>query len=577
MTASLFTPGLQELKAARSESRQLYWFVGLFSAFANLLMLTGPLYMLQIYDRVLASRSVETLLALTLLVAFLYGIMGLLDYSRSRIMARVGVRFQARLDQRVFDAAIRKSAVDDDDLSGTGLRDLEAVQRLMTSPALMSVFDIPWTAVFLAGIWVFHPFMGMLALGGGALLIITAMINRWISQTALVEANIGAYQADKMSDQIQHEAEMIQSMGMLKSTFEAWKLKRSKALLAQLAASDVSSVFSNLTKIFRLFLQSAMLGLGAYLALQNKVSPGAMIASSILMGRALAPVEMLINQWALFQRSRKGWNNLALLLSQVPPEVPKTALPRPAAKLTVRNLTVVPPRQDRAALKMVNFMLEPGQALGVIGPSGCGKTTLARAITGVWQPAGGSLKLDSAALDQYDQAVLGGYIGYLPQHVHLFDSTIAQNIAKMALTPDPEKIVIAAKKAAAHEMILDLPDGYDSLIGDSGVQLSGGQMQRVGLARALYGDPVLLVLDEPNSNLDNDGNEALNIAIRGMKAQNKSVLIMAHRPAAIKECDLLLVLNNGAQSAFGPREDNLKSTVQNHQTITTSGGPGGLI
>ena len=577
MTASLFTPGLQELKAARSESRQLYWFVDLFSAFANLLMLTGPLYMLQIYDRVLASRSVETLLALTLLVAFLYGIMGLLDYSRSRIMARVGVRFQARLDQRVFDAAIRKSAVDDDDLSGTGLRDLEAVQRLMTSPALMSVFDIPWTAVFLAGIWVFHPFLGMLALGGSALLIITAMINRWISQTALVEANIGAYQADKMSDQIQHEAEMIQSMGMLKSTFEAWKLKRSKALLAQLAASDVSSVFSNLTKIFRLFLQSAMLGLGAYLALQNKVSPGAMIASSILMGRALAPVEMLINQWALFQRSRKGWNNLALLLSQVPPEVPKTALPRPAAKLTVRNLTVVPPRQDRAALKMVNFMLEPGQALGVIGPSGCGKTTLARAITGVWRPAGGSLKLDSAALDQYDQAVLGGYIGYLPQRVHLFDSTIAQNIAKMALSPDPEKIVIAAKKAAAHEMILDLPDGYDSLIGDSGVQLSGGQMQRVGLARALYGDPVLLVLDEPNSNLDNDGNEALNIAIRGMKAQNKSVLIMAHRPAAIKECDLLLVLNNGAQSAFGPREDILKSTVQNHQTITTSGGPGGLI
>lgn len=320
-----------------------------------------------------------------------------------------------------------------------------------------------------------------------------------------------------------------------------------------------------------------MLGLGAYLALQNKVSPGAMIASSILMGRALAPVEMLINQWALFQRSRKGWNNLALLLSQVPPEVPKTALPRPAAKLTVRNLTVVPPRQDRAALKMVNFMLEPGQALGVIGPSGCGKTTLARAITGVWRPAGGSLKLDSAALDQYDQAVLGGYIGYLPQRVHLFDSTIAQNIAKMALSPDPEKIVIAAKKAAAHEMILDLPDGYDCLIGDSGVQLSGGQMQRVGLARALYGDPVLLVLDEPNSNLDNDGNEALNIAIRGMKAQNKSVLIMAHRPAAIKECDLLLVLNNGAQSAFGPREDILKSTVQNHQTITTSGGPGGLI
>lgn len=577
MVTKYISEGRKEINSARNESRRLYWFVGLFSIFANLLMLTGPLYMLQIYDRVLGSGSVETLIALTLLVIFLYGMMGLLDYSRSNIMARIGVRFQNRLDQRVFDAAIRKSAIDHDDVSGTGLRDLEAVQKLMTSPVFMSAFDLPWTPIFLIGIWIFHPFLGMLALIGGLFLVLTALLNRFVSQDAMVDANMGAYQADKMFDQIQQEAEMIKSMGMLKSTSEAWSIKRVSALLAQLSVSDISSAFSNFTKVIRLLLQSAILGLGAYLVLQNELSPGAMIASSILMGRALAPVEIIINQWALFQRSRKGWNNLVVLLSQIPQEQPNTELPKPAAKLMIKNLTLVPPKHDHPTLKMIKFKLYPGQALGVVGPSGCGKSTLARAITNVWQPSSGSISLDGAALGHYDGEVLGKYIGYLPQRVHLFESTIAQNIARMEVAPDPKKIILAAKKAAAHEMILDLPSGYDSVIGASGVQLSGGQMQRIGLARALYDDPIILVLDEPNSNLDNDGNNALNMVIRSMKEEKKIVIIMAHRPAAIQECDLLLVLDKGVQSIFGAREEVLKAAVKNHQAIKKSGGSGGIV
>ena len=576
MSSIFLATGKKELKSIRNESMRFYWFVGLFSIFANFLMLTGPLYMLQIYDRVLGSRSVETLLSLTLLVAFLYGLMGLLDFSRNRIMARVGIRFQARLDQRVFEASIQKSATDYDLVSGSGLRDLEGVQKLMTSPALMAAFDLPWTPIFLLGIWIFHPLLGILALSGGLFLIIIALLNQWFSRASLNAASIEAYKSDRLSDQIQTEAEMIQSMGMLKSAFEAWTAKRGIALMSQLDASDVSSIFSIFTKVLRLFLQSAILGLGAYLALQNEVSPGAMIASSILMGRALAPVEIIINQWALFQRARKGWNNLALLLAQVPPKDVKTALPRPKANLMVQNLTLVPPRHDYPTLKMVNFSLKPGQALGVIGPSGCGKTTLARAITGVWHPTAGDVRLDRATLEHYDRTVLGEYIGYLPQRVHLFECTIAQNIAKMAVSADSKKIIEAAKKAAAHEMILNLPDGYDSVVGSTGVQLSGGQMQRIGLARALFGDPILLVLDEPNSNLDNDGNTALNMAIKDMKQKQKSIIIMAHRPAAIQECDLLLVLNNGTQTAFGPSEEILKATVQNHQNIKASDNSSGI-
>lgn len=567
MQSKVIQQGREELRDARRQSRTLYWTVGIFSMFANLLMLTGPIYMLQVYDRVLGSRSEETLIALSLLVLFLYGVMGILDFTRSRIMARVGARFQAALDRRVFDAVVRKSAVAPDLQTQSGLADLESVQRLLTSPVLMAFFDLPWTPIFIAGIFLFHPMLGWMALGGAAVLIVIALANQLLSRQPQLRAGIAGQQASVMSDQIRIEAEMVQAMGMRDAAFSRWQIARNNALQGQIKATDVSGGFSSLTKTLRLFLQSAMLGLGAYLVLQDQMTPGAMIAGSILLGRALAPVEMMLNQWPVVQRAAKGWETMAELLGTVPPEGDRTPLPKPKARLVAKALTIVAPGQKQASLRGLNFELQPGQAMGVIGPSGAGKSTLAKAVTGVWRPAGGSIRLDSAALEHYAPEVLGQHIGYLPQRVQLFDGTIADNIARLAMKPDAEKVVEAAKNAAAHEMILELPDGYDTRLSTAQQRLSGGQMQRIGLARAMYGDPVILVLDEPNSNLDNVGNEALNRAIRAIKSRGGSVMIMAHRPAAIQECDVLLVIDNGMRTAFGPKDEVLKSMVKNHQQI----------
>ncbi len=576
MASPNLSNGIAELRAARRESRPYYWFVGIFSFIVNLLMLTGPIYMLQVYDRVLGSRSVATLIALTVIVAFLYGMMGLLDYVRGRVMGRVAARFQSKLDTRVFDAVMRRAAIKPDELSASGLRDLESVQRLMSSPVLLSIFDIPWTPFFLIGIMAFHPWLGYLAIIGGTILIVVTVINQLVTKSPTLKSNVNAMRANTISDQIRTEAEMVQSMGMRDAAFKRWHHARNDSLKSQIASADLVGTFSSATKTFRLFLQSAMLGLGAFLVLQGELSPGAMIAGSILMGRALAPIEMAIGQWPLVQAARRGWNNLSRLLSELPPEAARTPLPKPRAKLDIQQLTVVPPGEQQAALRIVSFTLEPGKALGVIGPSGAGKSTLARALTGVWRPAGGKIRLDGATLDQYGSEALGRHIGYLPQRVTLFEGTIAENIAKLSENPDPEKIVEAAKKADAHEMILRLPDGYDTRVSAAGGRLSGGQMQRIGLARAMFGDPVLLVLDEPNSNLDNEGSDAVNLAIRRMKKEGKSVLIMAHRPAAIKECDLLLMLEGGARVAFGPKDEVLKQVVQNHKQIQTASGGGGV-
>ncbi|WP_338550086.1 type I secretion system permease/ATPase [Roseovarius phycicola] len=564
--------GLEELRSARQQSRVLYWTVGGFSFFVNLLMLTGPIYMLQVYDRVLGSRSVETLVALSVLVLFLYTMMGLLDYARGRIMGRVAARFQSRMDRRVFDAVVRKSAVEPDENTETGLRDLEAVQRLMASPVLMAGFDIPWTPFFLVGIWIFHPWLGSMALAGGIILVAIALINQRVTRRPTGRSNMASVAAEKIANQIRNEAEMVQAMGMRDATFDRWKEARDVALEAQIQSSDLLGTFSVTTKTFRLFLQSAMLGLGAYLVLAGSLTPGAMIAGSILLGRALAPVELAVGQWPAVHRAVRGWEALADLLGTVPPERARIPLPCPKAHLDVRQLTVFPPGEKQASLRSVSFVVQPGEAVGVIGPSGAGKSSLARALTGLWHPAGGKIRLDGATLDQYEASTLGGLVGYLPQRVQLFDGTIAENIARLAETPDPVKTVEAAKKADAHSMILKLPDGYDTRVTPGGGRLSGGQMQRIGLARAMYDDPVFLVLDEPNSNLDNEGSEAVNRAIRGFKAEGRSILIMAHRPAAIQECEKLLMLDGGRLRAFGPKDDVLRSVVKNHLDVI--GGEG---
>ena len=569
--------GAKEVANVRRQSDGLLIMVFAFSVAVNALMLTGPLYMLQVYDRVLGSRSEETLIALSVLVTFLFLMMGILDHARGRVTARVGARFQATLDSRVFAAHLSRAARTP---GGAGtrnpLRDLEAMQKLMSSPVFLALFDIPWTPMFLAAIFLFHPYLGFLAMGGGVVLIIIALVNRWLTSGPMAEAGSATARADLTAQQLASEAELVQSLGMRGAAFARWMQARGRSLAQNVAFSDRSGFFTVTTKTLRLFLQSAMLGLGAWLVLQGELSAGAMIAGSILMGRALAPIEMVIGQWQMVQAATRGRRAVIELLDRVPPEAERTPLPRPRALLSAEAMTIVPPGSQQPSLRAVSFILRPGQAMGVIGPSGAGKTSLAKAITGAWLPTSGRIRLDGAALDQYDPDVLGGHIGYLPQTVTLFDGTIAENIARLQPDADPAKVVEAAKKAAAHEMILQQPDGYDTPVSAVGGRLSGGQIQRIGLARAMFGDPVVLVLDEPNSNLDNEGTMALNRSIAGMKASGGSVIIIAHRPAAIQECDILLMLEHGARTAFGPRDEVMAKMVKNHAQIKRAVEPGGV-
>lgn len=408
------------------------------------------------------------------------------------------------------------------------------------------------------------------------MLVVLALANQLLGKEPTLAANSSAIRAEQMADRLKSEAEILRALGMTGPAFRRWSAARGKALSASLSSADLGGRFTTSTRTLRLFLQSAILGLGAWLVLQEQLTAGAMIAASIVMGRALAPIEQAIGQWAVLTRAREGRANLARLLTLQPPEQPRTALPRPRALLEAEGVSVLLPGSANPVLRNVSFRLEPGQALGIIGPSGAGKSTLGRVLVGAITPIAGKIRLDGAELAHYDPAALGASLGYLPQSVGLFDATVAENIARLALEPEDAAVIAAARAAAAHEMILRLPQGYDSPLSMQGGQLSGGQIQRIGLARALYGNPVLLVLDEPNSNLDNDGSQALNGAIRRIKAEGGSVIVIAHRPAAIQECDLLLMLEEGQVRAFGPRDAVLRDLVKNHTEIVRSKAPGGV-
>lgn len=534
-----------------------------FSIFVNLLMLAGPVFMLQVYDRVLTSRSEATLVALIAIVALLYVVMGILDHARGRISSRIGAHIQHGLDRQVHEATLRRLARNPDDpLAHAGQHDLERVQRLLSSSGFLALFDLPWAPVFILVIAMFHPVLGWLALFGGAALIALAALNQFMTRTRIAEAAIASSEAEASARQLRSEAELVQSLGMRDSSFRHWRQARSRALRAMVSASDRGGGFSAAAKAYRLFLQSAILAAGAWLVLQNQLTAGAMIAASILLGRALAPVDASMGQWPVLQATWQSWQRLGqLLASSGVEQTPRTALPRPRAVLAIEGLTITPPGAAQSALRGLSFRLEPGQALGVIGATGAGKSTLARALVGAWAPAGGRIRLDGAALEQYDPDVLGRLIGYLPQRVALFSGTIADNIARLDPEPDPAQIVAAARKAGAHDMILGFPEGYDTRLGPQGWRLSGGQAQRIGLARALYGNPVLAVLDEPDSSLDNEGVAALNHAIRLLKSESAAVVIMAHRPAALQECDTLMMLADGCRAAFGPREAVLRDVL----------------
>lgn len=568
--------GAAELRRAFKAQRGLFVTAIVFSSAVNLLMLTSPLYMLQVYDRVLGSQSEATLVALSLLMTALFVIMSVLDHLRGRILARVGAGMQDALDARAFKAALaRQSVAQDDRAALAAQRDVEALRAFWSSQAITALIDMPWAPLYLVAIFIFHPLLGWLAIGGALAIFLIALLNQRTTRHSLQRANETALAADRMADRMRAEAETVRALGMTGAAFTRWQKTRSIALDESIIAGDSGGAWSAASRGFRLYLQSAMLGLAAWVVLKGELTAGAMIAASILMGRALQPIEQSVAQWPILTRAVEARNRLTELLTRVPPAAPRTALPRPAAKIEVSNLTVIPPGQSVPTLRGLSFALQPGQALGVIGPSGAGKSTLARALTGLWRPASGSVRIDGASLDQFDPDMLGALIGYLPQRVALFDGSIAENIARLAPTDD-SRIVTASQTAAAHDMILRLPGGYDTRLDGSGGLLSGGQVQRIGLARALYGQPVLLILDEPNSNLDNEGSLAVNAAIRAHKAAGGAALIMAHRPAAIQECDLLLVLEDGQRRAFGPRDQILRDMVQNAGDIVGKITPGGI-
>ena len=550
-------------KTVQSGTRRLVFVVFIFSIFTNLLMLTGPLFMLQVYDRVLGSRSEETLVALFGLVAGLYFFYWLIELARGRVAARVGARIQSTFDERAFRIVLEDAAVRHTGLRSAPLAALNSVRAFFTAPVFLSLMDLPWTPVFIGCIFIFHPLLGWLAAAGGTILIITTILNQLLTRRKVADANRLGAAADRFAKQSEEASELIWAQGMGSAVSARWQRLRDESIGRTILASDWTGSFSSLTKAFRLFLQSAILALGAWLVLENQITGGVMIAASILMGRALAPVEQSIGQWTLVQNARSGWRTIKDAFEKVPDRKPPMELPRPKANLSVENVTLSLNRGDKPILRQVSFSVGPGEALGIIGKSGSGKTTLARVIVGLVSPTFGEVRLNGATLEQYGPEALGQYIGYLPQNVQLFDGTIAENISQLSSLPDAEKVVAAAQRARVHEIILGLPKGYETPIESGDAQLSGGQKQRLALARALYNNPELLVLDEPNSALDSDGSEALNEVVAAMKSEGKAVLIMTHRPTAISSCDKLLVIDKGAVAAYGARDDVIKSMMSN--------------
>ena len=539
--------GAAEIRTALAESGRLFVSIGLFSAFVNLLMLTGPLFMLQVYDRVLTSRSEATLVALVAIVAFLFLMMGLLDHARARVLARAGARFQARMDARVVGAILTRAGRSPQARSApaTGLQDLEAMQRFASGPGPFAFFDAPWTPVFLFVLFSFHWLLGVLAVISGLLLVALALLNS--VRTARLQAAAGeaASRAFHFVEQVRAGAETVRGLGMRRAATDRAGALRNAALTDTVAASDRGGAYAAASKTLRLFLQSMMLGLGAWLAIRGEVTPGIMIAASILLGRALAPIDQAVAQWPMFQRALQGRRSLAGLLLETPEEPERTPLPAPKALLEAENLVVAAPGAQVPAVRGVSFRLEPGHALGIAGPSASGKSTLVRALAGVWPPLAGKATLGGAALDQYGEEALARHVGWLPQEVVLFGGTVAENIARLDPEPDPDAVVDAAIRAGAHEMILALPGGYDFSVAAGGAALSGGQRQRIALARAFYGDPIVVLLDEPDAHLDIAGAEALNRAVAEQKLRGGAAIIVAHRPTTFAECDSVLAMEQG--------------------------------
>jgi ATP-binding cassette, subfamily C, type I secretion system permease/ATPase len=542
-----------ELHAALRSCKNAFVGIGAFSGLINLLMLTSSLFMLEVYDRVLPSRSVPTLVGLSILAALLLTFQALLEITRGRLLVRIGGRLESRLSPRVYDALVRMRSKPGSD-GQQPVRDLDTIRGFMSSAGPNALFDLPWVPLYIVICFAFHTLIGVTALGGAIVLLGLTLLAESLSRRPVKAATAHAAARNRFAEASRRNAEVIMAMGMSERLLARWLDLGRDYVAQQRRASDVAGGLGSAGRALRTGLQSAVLGVGAYLVIEQEATAGIIIASSILSGRALAPIDVAIANWKNFVSARQGWRRLDEVLVALPPAAARLELPPPAQALSLEALSVAPPGAKGVVVHDVQFTLKAGSALAVVGPSASGKSSLVRAIVGVWPVARGCVRLDGATIDQWTPATRGRHIGYLPQDVELFEGTIAQNIARFEQEAPAAAVIAAAKAAGVHDLIVNLPAGYETELGERGTALSAGQQQRIALARALYGEPFLVVLDEPNSNLDAEGEEALTKAILGVRARGGIVIIVAHRASALAAVDHVLAMVRGTQQAFGPKD-----------------------
>ena len=565
-----------DLQKALGLCRKSFATAGFFSLFINFLMLVPAIYMLQLYDRVLTSGSQSTLLMLTLIMLLLLITMGTLEWVRGQILIRVGVRLELLLNKRLFGLTFKQALFTNGRTGSQPLDDLTELRTFLTTNGLFAFFDAPWLPIYIAVMFMFHEWFGWMAVGTAIILGILAVVTEKLTNKDIANATSLAGAGKGLVNKNLRNAEVVESMGMLEGIQEGWQKGTNKVLQLQARASSNYSMVSSISKTIRVVAQSLVLGMGAYLAVMQEISPGLMIAGSILLGRALAPIDLMIGSWKGFVSARGVYSRLNKLLLEIPKEEEKMSLPAPDGQITVDNIVVSAPGQRKPILMGVNFSLEAGESLGIIGPSGSGKSVLARALLGIWPAISGKVRLDGVDIFSWDRRELGPHIGYLPQDIELFQGTVAENISRFSVLSS-EKVVAAAKLADVHEMILKLPQGYDTVIDAVGGVLSGGERQRVGLARAVYGDPKLVLLDEPNSNLDELGEMALQNALDALKEKKTTVIVITHRRGILSELDKILLMRDGRMLSFAPRDEALKQSQQQVSRPKTVGIPTTVI
>jgi ATP-binding cassette subfamily C protein EexD len=550
------------LQAALRACRSSFLSVGFFSLFVNTLMLAPTFYMIQVSGRVVPSSSTSTLIMLTLILTVLMVTLGSLEWVRSRIMVRISNRLDILLSRDVYRASFRKALSSGGmDASAQSLNDLTSLRQFLTGSGLFAFFDAPWLPIYTAVMFLFHPWFGWMTVGAAVVLVFLAYLNHRYTSNALAEANKQSITANLHTTKNLRNAEVIESMGMLDTLMSRWATRQRRVLVLQSAASDQGGILTSVSKTFRNWAQSMMLAAGAYLVITHEINPGLMMAGSLLLGRALSPIDQMIGSWKGFVAARMQYQRLNETLEKLNAEPERMSLPDPEGHVQVESLVVAPPGAKAPVIRNISFVAPAGSIVGIVGPSAAGKSTLARALLGIWSPQHGKVRLDGADISAWDKRELGPHLGYLPQDIELFEGSIGDNIARFAKV-DPEQVVLAARIAGVHELILQLPDGYDTVIGTDGVNLSGGQRQRIGLARAVYGSPRLIVLDEPNSNLDEVGERALGVALQKIKETGATVFIISHRPNILSRLDRIMVLNAGTLSMYGARDQVIAELAQ---------------